>query len=180
VSENPISGPHDDNAAVPPAARGVGEAVISLFRYFVWSEEMNRQYVASIRNSPLGAMRLNGWTQEDALQKMEASAELRAWTTGIVFLEPYATYSYGSLYVVIEAWTTEIKPALSDPEIDGLLTSPHANTLKRYRNAAFHYQPKFAHEKFTDFLYDLEADEWARAVRAAFKHWFLSKGFIFP
>ena len=44
----------------------------------------------------------------------------------------YMSLWYGCLYVVIEAWR---ELGLRDREVDSLLTSAHADLLRRYRNA---------------------------------------------
>lgn len=85
----------------------------------------------------------------------------------------YMSYWYGSLYVVMEAWRSN---ELADQEIDALLTSPHVDLLRRYRNATFHFQDEYLHEKFTDFIF--EGDDsatWVRRVHAAFSRYFESE-----
>ena len=74
--------------------------------------------------------------------------------------EIFMSYWYGSLYVVIEGWH---RLNLHDDKIDELLKSPNVALLKRYRNAAFHYQDEWLHSKLTDFCGSPDGVTWVRA-----------------
>jgi hypothetical protein len=79
------------------------------------------------------------------------------------------SYSYASLYVVVEGWQ-ELK--LSDSAVDALLTSPYVNVLKQYRHGVFHYQREMWDERFMAFLREGEASaEWVRAAHLALGTW---------
>ena len=84
----------------------------------------------------------------------------------------YMSYWYGALYVVIEGWH-ELK--LTDPIIDGLLSSPYVDLLRRYRNAVFHFQRKFNDERFWDLmLAGRESIEWVSQLHREFRRYFMS------
>lgn len=74
------------------------------------------------------------------------------------------TYWFGALQVVIEGYR-ELR--CEDPEIEALLRSPNANLLRRFRNAAFHYQRDAAPDKLIALLDSDEALEWVQALERA-------------
>lgn len=58
---------------------------------------------------------------------------------------------YASLWVVVEGWR-EIP--LSDPSVDKLIASneQYVDLLRRFRNSAFHYQPRIGDKKVMELL----------------------------
>jgi hypothetical protein len=120
------------------------EEGISLLRYFLWAD--------CLRNSFEKALRQTGCVDISSSEGFNVAMYMSLW--------------YGCLYAVIEGWYAL---SLKEREIDSLLTSPHVSLLRRYRNATFHYQKKYMHEKFTDFIYEGESSAvWVRAVHDAF------------
>ena len=77
------------------------------------------------------------------------------------------------LYVVIEGWK-ELK--LHDPVIDGLLTSPNVDLLRRYRNGVFHFQPEYMDKRFRGFVEEgTEPVAWVRELNKQFGRFFLEQ-----
>ena len=74
-------------------------------------------------------------------------------------------YWFASLFVVAEGWR-DLK--LSDPEIDPIIDA-HLDSLRLFRNAVFHFQPKDV--KFRQWG-DHEKWNWAEKLTAAFKRYF--------
>jgi len=82
----------------------------------------------------------------------------------------YMSLWYGCLYILIEGWRTL---RLENQEIDALLRSSNVNLLRIYRNATFHYQKDYLHEKYMTFLREGEATAtWVRAIHNAFAGYF--------
>jgi hypothetical protein len=93
---------------------------------------------------------------------------------------PAMTYWYASLYVVIEGWK---ELALSDSVIDALLQHSQGCTdlFRRYRNAAFHYQPRIKEERFGEFLNKGALHVlWVQALHAEFVRFFWNWLEAFP
>ena len=121
--------------------------LISLQRYFLWADRMKRHAEESNTDH------LEGYHPK-------------------VHAEPYRSYWYGGLYVVIEGWP---KLGRSDPTIDGLLIDErHVGLLRRYRNGAFHYQTDYFDDRFFELWADKEAIPWIRRVHEAFRTWLRS------
>lgn len=91
------------------------------------------------------------------------------------------SYWYGGLYVVVEAWLKELGD-VNDPRIDGLLANTaYVDLLRRYRNATFHYQPGYFHDKFLELMREgEEANNWIHDLHKAFQsyleNWFKASG----
>jgi hypothetical protein len=118
----------------------ISDEVVTLSRYFVWADTMKNHF-------------------EEALRK-RGNVDLSA--PGGMDIAMYMSLWYGCLYVVIEAWR---ELGLRDQEVDNLLASGHADLLRRYRNAVFHYQKEYWPEKFVAFLREGESSAaWVRAV----------------
>jgi hypothetical protein len=75
------------------------------------------------------------------------------------------SYWYASLYVVIEGWR-DLK--LEDQDVARLLASPHVETLRRYRNGAFHFQTSLTDPRFVEFheIGGAEITKWMAEVRS--------------
>lgn len=77
---------------------------------------------------------------------------------------------YSLLYVVVEGFR-ELK--LSDPDIDALLSQEeYTGTLRRFRNATFHFQENPLSDKLMDFLTAEKSEHWIRDLNRAFKRYF--------
>mgnify|MGYP001603328725 FL=1 len=77
---------------------------------------------------------------------------------------------YALLYVVVEGYR-ELK--LQDPEVDALLEREECvDTLRRFRNAVFHYQDDPLTEKLLGFLETPESEVWVQQVNRAFERFF--------
>ena len=77
----------------------------------------------------------------------------------------YNGYWFASLHVVAEGWR-DLK--LSDREIDPMIDT-HSDSLRLFRNAVFHFQPKDV--KFQQWA-DHEKWNWAERLTAAFQRYF--------
>lgn len=77
---------------------------------------------------------------------------------------------YGSLYVVVEGWSSL---NLSDPLIEELLSFPHTRSLRRYRNCIFHYQPTYYDERVIEFMRE-DTPAWVHRLHAEFGRYFLN------
>jgi len=133
------------------------QKMLSLYNYFAWADHMKRLYEAS-RDSP---------------ESLPGVGDPTTWVT--------MSYWYGGLYVIVEAWTENLK-GLKDKRIDSLLHEKElVKLLKKYRNATFHYQPKLFHSKHTDLMKKGEkAYVWIEDVHKAFgaflEKWFEDSG----
>jgi hypothetical protein len=92
--------------------------IFSLHRYFMWAVAMREHY------------------QETGQRLSPTPSFFESEAANEAFM--YLSYWYAGLYVVCEGWQ-ELK--LSNPEIDALLSSPHLEILKRFRNGVYHFQP---------------------------------------
>lgn len=73
-----------------------------------------------------------------------------------------------TLYAVVEGYRSL---NLHDPEIDAHLSSSHMDSLRRFRNATFHYQRSA--DKHVQFVLGPDNRiEWARALHRAFDRYF--------
>src|SRR5262249_44466977 len=88
---------------------------------------------------------------EDTLKQTEA---VDITSPDGFYVAMYMSLWYGCLYILIEGWRTL---RLENQEIDALLRSSNVNLLRIYRNATFHYQKDYLHEKFMTFLREGEA-----------------------
>lgn len=125
------------------------EAIISLHRYYLWSRQLYLLFASAF------------WQQKEFI-KAQPETTL-ASTAGII-----QCYWYASVYIVIEGYR---ELGMSDPEIDTLLQSPHVESLRRLRNATFHFQKTYHTEKFWDFM-NGETPIWLDKLEKAFSRWF--------
>jgi hypothetical protein len=134
----------------------------TLGRYFLWSQTMGELYaqdVALISGIPDFLATLGERTDEDLdLLVRRMTAEQSERNLGLL------SYWYASLYVVIEGWR-ELK--LEDQDISRLLASPYVETLRRYRNGAFHFQRTLTDPRFADFhvVGGVEITMWMAELR---------------
>jgi hypothetical protein len=136
------------------------EHIFTLHRYFLWANRHQNDFLSRANDIGLPP---------------EGIDELRRWVrASFVNYAPW----FGSLYVVLEGWQML---HLSDPEIDKLLTSPHVNKLKRFRNGVFHFQRKYFDQRFLEMFQNDEGPRWASKLHQEFsrffKAWFESRGY---
>lgn len=126
---------------------------LTLHRYFIWANRMRTHF--------------------DALFPATASPALEPGSKLFIEATLYMSYWYAGLYVVIEGWK-ELK--LHDPVIDGLLTSPNVDLLRRYRNGVFHFQPEYMDKRFRGFVEEgTEPVAWVRELNEQFGRFFLEQ-----
>jgi hypothetical protein len=123
----------------------------ALHRYFIWSLNMRDHF------------RETGEAQGPAPKDAE---EKHLW-----LIKPfmYMCLWFSLLFVVVEGYRDL---GLSDPAIDAMLTSPHVEVLRRFRNGALHYQRDYFDRRFRDFMGG-PAMEWAHDLHTAFSRFFL-------
>lgn len=107
------------------------EQLACLHRYWITADRMKIHFQRHIG-------------KEGALERMQDPATHYAeFTEARIYMDLW----YGLLYVVIDGWG-ELK--LSDPHVDEcLMEAEYVKLARRYRNAAFHYQHAYYHEKFS-------------------------------
>ena len=117
-------------------------------RYFLWADGM--------RDGFERALKLSGLVDISSSDGFNVVMYMSLW--------------YGCLFVVVEGW---LSLGLRDDGVDNLLSSPELDLLRRYRNAAFHYQDAYLHEKFMTFIREGESSAtWVRELHQAFGHYF--------
>jgi hypothetical protein len=122
--------------------------LVALYRYYVWANNMKVHFEEILKRT--GAVDI---TSVDGF-----------------YVAMYMSLWYGCLYVVIEGWR---ELGLEDSEIGAFLESSNVNLLRTYRNATFHYQKDYLHEKFMAFLREGEATAtWVRGIHNAFAAYF--------
>ena len=127
------------------------ESMIALHRYWMWANSMRGHFERMVVEIPVR-------TYHDAQR--------------VMLIEPYMSYWYAGLNVVIEGWR-QLK--LTDAQIDGLLKSRNVALLERYRNATFHYQPRYEDKKFEDLIVRGErVATWVKTLNTAFGRYFLT------
>jgi hypothetical protein len=139
-----------DKKVIPP--------IFTLHRYFMAANRMRELFQNALRGFDFGIY---------ADKPFLGVAMLHADEPGI-----FMSYWYGGIHVVIEGWR---ELGLSEPHIDALLQSPHVETLRRYRNATFHFQADFMSQKHLDFMRDSQSSvAWVRELTSAFSNYFLA------
>lgn len=73
----------------------------------------------------------------------------------------FSSLWFAALFVVIEGYRAL---ALSDPHIDVLLQSDHANALRLYRNGVFHFQNEVFPAKLLHLHDTQESEQWINTV----------------
>jgi hypothetical protein len=125
------------------------DPVVTLSRYFLWFVAMDEQF--------------NKHLPEAVESKFFFDP---AFTTSIMYL----MNSRATLYVVIEGWKG-LK--LQNADVARLIDSPMVDILRRVRNGAYHFQPKYFDERLTDFTsLGRPVIEWVSALRGAFQAFF--------
>jgi len=146
------------------------EAIVSLYRYFLWADDMRKLFHQRLAKSPIGKMSAAGATEQEALARATKDDGFRGSLNAVLYGFPYMSYYYGGMYVVIEAWQKRFK--YRDPDIDRLLRSPLVASLERHRHGAFHFTPTYIDPKLQGFNRELESEAWLNDVHAAFARWF--------
>ena len=121
--------------------------VLSLHRYFSWSEWMRGNFERLSDRGVRVSLR--------TLEGQEAFCYLAYWQAG--------------LYAVVEGWHDL---GLSDPTIDTLLTSPNVRRLRRFRNGAFHYQKNYFDARFLEITEAEGSARWLYDLVRALDAWF--------
>jgi hypothetical protein len=77
---------------------------------------------------------------------------------------------YALLYVVIEGYR---ELSLTDTKLDELLSSEEfVESLRRFRNAVFHYQENPTPPKLLEFLTAPDSEKWINELNLSFKRYF--------
>lgn len=129
------------------------ENLLALHRYFIWSNRLREYFDIALGQNPTGATE---------------SPEAYFVNDVGVFL----SYWYAALFVVVEGWR-ELR--LSDTEIDGLLSSPNIELLRRYRHGVCHFQANYFDARFTALLAAQNVVPWVRQLHLALGRYFLDR-----
>jgi len=127
------------------------EALLSLHRYWIWSNLLRDEFFKNIEPLPL-----------------PNTASLTLWFSGMPGM--YMAHWYTALYVVIEAYQ---ESNLKDVALDKLLQSPLVQNLKRFRNGTSHFQPHYFDQRFTDLMMEKDGAKWIQEVASEFGRFFL-------
>jgi hypothetical protein len=123
--------------------------IVTLHRYFIWCNRMRTHFDAIMKDAT-----------PDRMEEL-------------LLLNPYMSYWYGGLYVVIEGWR---ELGLHDSVIDPLLDSPNVTLLRRYRNGVFHFQNHWFDEHIVGLMRDGEdVVAWVRSLNGEFGRYFLER-----
>jgi len=76
---------------------------------------------------------------------------------------------YGHLHVTIEGWK---ELGLVDSTIDALLSSPNVDSLRRLRNAVWHFQRDWVDSRILGFMVQPGVVDWVREVNRQFGRFF--------
>jgi len=128
-------------------------ALCALHRYFIWANGLRDHFEK--------ALAAHGPPRE---------ADFPAWFADDVGL--FMSHWYASLYVVVEGYR---ELGLHDPKLDVLLTSPHVELLRRYRNGVDHFQKDYFDGRFVDFMGPPVTPRWVREVHAEFGRFLLEE-----
>jgi hypothetical protein len=127
-------------------------AFITFHRYYIWANRLRTEFDSVLAN---------GEHSPDAFP---------TWFAGSPGL--FMSHWYAALYVVIEGWRAL---GCSDQEIDGLLASPNADHLRRYRHGVCHFQPTYLDDRFVELMRSPNSVAWVRQLNLALGRWFLDE-----
>jgi len=135
--------------------------ILTLHRYYIHTTLMKKQFEAELAKGE------HIVTEHDdpAKNVIMTGIKLRAMPVGT-----FMDYWYGGLFVVCEGWK-ELK--LQDDAINQLLDDPKLDLLKRFRNAAFHYQKDYLNPKHQGLIDDRESVKYVRSLSQELGRWFL-------
>ena len=132
------------------------EDILALHRYYIWANRLREHFDVAISRTPLGS-----------------NANSQTYFADDVGL--FMSHWYAALYVVVEGWK---KLELSDPQLDQLLSAPHIELLKRYRNGVYHFQKNYFDPRFSELFEAKEAKSvapWVRELNLGFGRYFLER-----
>jgi hypothetical protein len=96
----------------------------------------------------------------------EEWAQLAALMSGASVMSVW----YSLLFVVVEGY---LELGCHDAQVDALLTNEeNVNSLRRFRNATFHYQEDPLSPKLDDFLATKDSSQWIHNLNRALKAFF--------
>jgi hypothetical protein len=124
--------------------------IVSLHKYYLWATHMAAAYQREFPN--IQNRKLTSWAHPDALH---------------TFM--FMSYWFATLYAVVEGWQ---EMRLTDPVIDPLLTAPHLDLLRRYRNGVFHFQADYFDRRYSDLTTHGEAIAWVNKLHGGFTAYF--------
>jgi len=124
--------------------------IMSLHRYYIHTTLMKKQFEEELLKGD------HVVTEYDDLAKNIIVTGLKL---GAMPVGTYMEYWYGGLFVVCEGWQ-ELQ--LKDEVLDKLLDDPKLETLRRFRNATFHFQRDYLTSKKSGFI---EADGSVAYIR---------------
>jgi hypothetical protein len=135
--------------------------IMALHRYYVHTTLMKQRFEEELAK---GEYIVDG--HEDPIKNFI----LTGLNLGVMPVGTYMEYWYGGLYVVCEGWKDI---GLSDPAVDALLADPKIEALRRFRNAAFHFQRDYLSQKKNDFVSTDGSVPYIREVSKELDRWFL-------
>ena len=126
--------------------------ILTLHRYYIHTTLMKKWFEAELAKGEYIV------TEHDdpAQNVIMTGVKLKAMQVG-TFME----YWYGGLYVVCEGWQ---ELGLKDEAVDKLLADPKLKLLRKYRNAAFHYQKDYLNPKHQGLIDDPESVDYVRSL----------------
>jgi hypothetical protein len=132
--------------------------IVSLHRHWVRADAIRQCIVNEIPNNK-EATTPNEFSWED-LAKLQSTA---------FKMECY----YALIYVVIEAYTDTKKMPRHD-DLDLLLNnSEMVDSLRRFRNAIFHYQKDPIPSKWFEFMEKPDSENWIREIHSSFEKYLM-------
>jgi hypothetical protein len=162
MSENPIHALMSAFSIVAPTdmmanARSYRPELGSLFLHLVAAEAVEFHLRRSIESA--------GGPRKNPSTVAEIGEELSAFRVISVY--------YAMIFVVLEGYL-ELK--LSDTRVDSLIKdTAKVDTLRRFRNATFHYQSNPLSPKLMDHLDQDRQGEWTRALAKALTSYLVSE-----
>ena len=136
----------------------LSKELYTLHRYFIWANRMRTLFDTS----------LSEFVREEG--HIDGDAKMTKFLAGDPGL--FMSYWYSSLYVVVEGYRAL---DVHDKLIDGLLSSPNADLLRRYRNGAFHFQPSYYSDRLEGFIGEQSSASWVRDLNREFGRFFLQE-----
>jgi len=134
--------------------------IMSLHGYYIHTTLMKKRYEEELLKGDHVVTEYD----DPAMNIIVTGLKLGAMPVGT-----YMEYWYGGLFAVCEG-CQELR--LTDEVLDKLLDDPKLETLRRFRNAAFHFQRDYLSSKKTEFI---EADgsvAYIRELSKEFGRWF--------
>ena len=135
--------------------------ILTLHRYYIHTTLMKKQLDVELAK----ADHIVTDHEDPTKNVIMTGINLRAMPVGT-----FMDYWYGGLFVVCEGWK-ELK--LKDEAIDLLLDDPKLDLLRRFRNAAFHYQKDYLNPKHQGLIDDPESVKYVRSLSQELGRWFL-------